>query len=68
MKRTQHLFLQPLMSKKAGTPPSGITPKGTRTPVTGMRTRRPRPLDDGGKKNSGEWIRTTDPGLMNPML
>jgi len=25
------------------------TPKGSRTPVTGLRTRRPRPLDDGGK-------------------
>ena len=24
------------------------TPKGNRTPVAGLRTRRPRPLDDGG--------------------
>ena len=24
------------------------TPKGSRTPVTELRTRRPRPLDDGG--------------------
>jgi hypothetical protein len=24
------------------------TPKGNRTPVTELRTRRPRPLDDGG--------------------
>ena len=24
------------------------TPKGSRTPVAGMRTRYPRPLDDGG--------------------
>ncbi len=28
------------------------TPKGSRTPVTGLRTRRPRPLDDGGKIKS----------------
>jgi hypothetical protein len=25
------------------------TPKGNRTPVAGLRTRRPGPLDDGGK-------------------
>jgi hypothetical protein len=25
------------------------TPKGTRTPVAWMRTKNPRPLDDGGK-------------------
>lgn len=63
MKRTQHLFLQPLMSKKAGTPPSGITPKGTRTPVTGMRTRRPRPLDDGGKKIAASGFEPLTLGL-----
>jgi hypothetical protein len=28
------------------------TPKGNRTPVTGLRTRCPWPLDDGGKGKS----------------
>ena len=27
---------------------NGGAPKGTRTPVSGVRGRRPRPLDDGG--------------------
>lgn len=28
------------------------TPKGSRTPVAGLRTRRPGPLDDGGVRKS----------------
>jgi hypothetical protein len=60
------------------------TPKGIRTPVSGMRTRCPGPLDDGGKQQKklkpagqkppdfsdtgGKWSRTTDLGLMNPAL
>jgi hypothetical protein len=32
--------------------PAQNTPKGNRTPVTGLRTRRPGPLDDGGKAKS----------------
>ena len=31
-------------------------PKGTRTPVTGVRGRCPRPLDDGAKK-SGPFLK-----------
>ena len=30
------------------------TPKGSRTPVSGLRTRRPRPLDDGGRCPVGQ--------------
>jgi hypothetical protein len=32
---------------------TSCTPKGIRTPVTRMRTWRPRPLDDGGRTNNG---------------
>lgn len=56
------------------------TPKGSRTPVTWMRTMYPRPLDDGGSSNqnknrhqadygnSGGRNRTYDLRLMNPAL
>ena len=37
-------------------------PRGTRTPVAGMKTRSPRPLDDGAasapsRKCTGQWVR-----------
>ena len=37
------------------------SPKGIRTPVAGLRTRSPRPLDDGATQNVGwgRWTRTT---------
>lgn len=34
------------------------TPKGSRTPVAGLRTRSPRPLDDGGLYQSAAVIRS----------
>jgi hypothetical protein len=32
------------------------TPKGIRTPVTGLKTRCPRPLDDGGTAANFNYI------------
>ena len=37
------------------------TPTGSRTPVFGLRTRRPGPLDDGGRRTSK--LLTPDPGV-----
>ena len=57
--------------KKSGTlrktSPDGV-PKGSRTPVAGVKGRSPGPLDDGDK--FGEWggIRTLDHRLKRPML
>ena len=71
-------------SKNGYEPQIKNTPKGSRTPVTWMRTMYPRPLDDGGlnscrrskkgiiddetTRNSGGRSRTFDLRLMNPAL
>ena len=51
-------------------------PKGIRTPVSSVKGRCPRPLDDGNvgeKKNrlkngGSRWIRTIDPFIKSEML
>src|SRR5690606_5688293 len=49
----------PCLQAPLAPPPS--TPTGNRTPVSALRTRRPRPLDDGGKTSAPQARRDSNP-------
>src|SRR5262249_383150 len=49
--RRRPIFRLPRKAKNPAVLPVADTPKGIRTPVSGLRTRSPGPLDDGGQRS-----------------